>query len=247
MEPDFKAAFDLCVEFEGFFSYPYDDLDTSRPKKRYQSGPVKGTVTIGYGETDPAIVRHYIESGGEMSKAEATELLTRRIAEAWAGTKRFLTTDLDPNQGAALSSVAYNAGPAGLKRFAPETLTAINERRFADVARPDPGTRFGWAGLLTTSVTRDQSGQVSAGLVRRRASEAALFARAWVAKAPLMFTCGIPGKGAWLVTGATRVPVLSGDTLTKLHRMGIPDSEGDMPEMEALPVADGAVDVQVVH
>jgi GH24 family phage-related lysozyme (muramidase) len=253
MEPDFEAAFDLCVEFEGFFSYPYDDLDRSQPKKRYESGPVKGTVTIGYGETDPEIVRRFIDTGGDMSEAEATELLHRRIAEAWAQTKGHFTTDLNPNQGAALTSVAYNAGGAGLARFAPETVKAINERRFTDVARPDPGERFGWSGLLTTSVTRDQSGQISDGLVRRRASEAELFARPSDSsqdinrKAPLMFTCGIPGKGAWLVTGGTRVPVLSGDTLAKLHKMGIPDSGGDMAEMESLPVADGAIDVEIVR
>jgi hypothetical protein len=65
-------------------------------------------------------------------------------------------------------------------------------------------------------------------------------------KAPVMFTCGIPGQGAWLITGGTRVRVVSGDTLTKLHKMGIPDSGGDLPEMESLPIADGAVDVEVV-
>lgn len=61
-----------------------------------------------------------------------------------------------------------------------------------------------------------------------------------------MFTFGIPGQGAWLVSGGTRIRIVSGDTLSKLHKMGIPDSGGDMPELESLPIADGAVDVQVV-
>lgn len=61
-----------------------------------------------------------------------------------------------------------------------------------------------------------------------------------------MFTFGIPGQGAWLVSGGTRIRILSADTLTRLHRMGVPDSGGDMPELESLPIADGPVDVQVV-
>lgn len=174
-----ELAHAICVEFEGFYAFPYDDLRPWAGRvTRANIHLVQGTVTIGFGETDASFLRPYIDNPSWLlGRQEALDLLMVRVGEHWEPSARYLSTDLNACQLAAWMSVAYNAGPAGIAKWAPETLRAINERRFGDVAHPDRSKKYGWGGLLSTSITRDQSGGVSDGLVRRRASECELFSR----------------------------------------------------------------------
>lgn len=162
-EPDFEAAADLIITFESFRAFPYDD---AHPNRRWFTGmPIDGTLTIGFGITDPAVVMPFVESGGEISREAALADFRRVLSGYWERTSGNFTTQLNRNQCAALTSLSYNAGPAGIRLKARSLLTAINERRFDDAAEIwktsiiDPGSRF------------------ETGLRRRRAAEAALFAK----------------------------------------------------------------------
>ena len=102
--------------------------------------------------------------GDCMTEDEASALLGRRLPPYWEAAKAHFTVDLNPNQAAAVLSMAYNAGPAGMRTYAPDLLAAINQGRFTDAVE-----------LWKTSIIR-ANGVVLAGLQRRRAHEASLFA-----------------------------------------------------------------------
>ena len=169
MEPDWDNALELIMEEETFVAFPYDDGDGHFPHPRWTGGPPVGTPTIGYGETIPEIVNSFVTSGGLMTEPEARALLADRAKGFWNDTKRHFTVELGPNQAAAVVSMAYNKGAAGMKRFAPNLLAAINERRFADAAEL-------WKSSLVRSLkTGVESGPPLQGLIRRRAKESVLF------------------------------------------------------------------------
>jgi len=169
VEPDWENALQLIMEEEGFVPFPYDDLDGHFPHPRWTGGAHVGTPTIGFGETDPAVVQRFVDSGGLMTETEAKALLAERVKGFWEQTKRHFTVELGPNQAAAVVSLAYNKGANAMKRFAPDLLAAINERRFADAAEL-------WKTRLVRSLaTGEESGPPLAGLIRRRAKESTLF------------------------------------------------------------------------
>ncbi len=176
MEPDWDKATELILAYEGFRPYPYDD---ARPSVRYVSGPVEGTLTIGYGETREDIVRRYIDNGGLMTQAEAFALFKERVPGYWTGFKRYLTVDLNPNQAAACTSMSYNAGPGGMAKNAPALLVAINAGRFEEAAE-----------IWKTSIIMRGS-DFETGLRRRRAAELALFALPYTGSAQP------PAKDPW--------------------------------------------------
>ncbi len=165
MEPDWDKALELIIEEEAFVPFPYDDLDPHFPHPRWMGGTAVGTPTIGYGETLPDIVNAFVESGGLMTESEARTLLAARVKGFWNQTKRHFTVELNPNQGAAAVSMAYNKGADGMRLHAPDLLAAINERRFDDAAEL-------WKSSLVRSL---KTGQKLDGLVRRRAKESVLF------------------------------------------------------------------------
>lgn len=169
-EPDWQAATELILEFESFRPYPYDDASPNR--RWYRGMAVRGTLTIGYGETNEAIVMSYVDSGREMSEKEAWDRFQLVVPRYWRDTAKYFTTELNPNQCAALTSLSYNAGGAGIKMHAPRLLAAINERRFDDAVAL-------WKESIIMRGTIFE-----AGLRRRRQAEAALFARPWSGPAP---------------------------------------------------------------
>ena len=104
-----------------------------------------------------------------MTEPEARALLAERAKGFWNDTKRHFTVELGPNQAAAVVSMAYNKGANGMKRFAPDLLAAINQRRFDDAAEL-------WKTSLVRSLaTGVESGPPLGGLIRRRAKESVLF------------------------------------------------------------------------
>lgn len=173
-EPDFEAAADLIISFESFRAFPYDD---AHPNRRWFKGmPIDGTLTIGFGITDPAVVMPFVESGAEISREAALADFRRVLGGYWERTSPNFTTQLNANQCAALASLSYNAGPAGIRVKAPSLLTAINERRFDDAAE-----------IWKTSIIKPGS-EFETGLRRRRAAEAALFGK------PMVRTLRPPGE-----------------------------------------------------
>lgn len=162
--PDFDAASELIIGFESFRPFPYDDAHPNR--RFFKSMPLEGTLTIGFGNTDPAVVLPFVESGGEMTREEALADFRRILPGFWKKTSGHFTTALNGNQCAALTSLSYNAGPAGIRVHAPALLAAINEGRFADAAEL-------WKSSIINAGTKFET-----GLRRRRAAEAALFATA---------------------------------------------------------------------
>lgn len=180
-EPDWEKLEALILPGEGFRPFPYDD---AKPEAgRWRPGqPLLGTLTIGFGETRKDIVQRFVASGAEMTRDEALALYRERIKrDYWVPGSRHITTELNPHQAAALASLFYNSGPDGPKRFAPELLAAINQRRFGDVARPNPKPPPAWIGLWAEAII-NRGTKFEQGLRNRRQAEMALFAEPWIPK-----------------------------------------------------------------
>jgi GH24 family phage-related lysozyme (muramidase) len=141
---DFTAAF--VAEFEGFVDHVYLDA--------------VGVETIGYGETAPGVIEQY--RGCSISRAEALELLKRRIQEFADAVEECITnaSALTPERHAALTSFAYNIGVGGFR-----DSTAC--KRFNDGDIDGVPEAMSWW---------DKAGdRVLEGLASRRAAEGALF------------------------------------------------------------------------
>lgn len=118
-----------------------------------------GVWTVGYGHTSmagpPAVM-----AGLTVSRAEAEAILARDLDNFARGVAAAITTEIDDRQFSALVSFAYNVGLANFRRSS--VLKAVNAGDFAAVPRRlQLWTRAG--------------GKILAGLVTRRAAEAAMF------------------------------------------------------------------------
>ena len=142
----------LLRSFEGCVLYAYDDAND----KRIEPGDaIKGTLTIGFGHTGPDVV-----PGMTITQEQADALLMRDLERFEEGVNNAVTHDLTPNQFSALVDFAYNEGLEAL-----ESSTLLAMVNGGDMV-----------GALEQFGPWDiADGRVSAGLVRRRAAEAALF------------------------------------------------------------------------
>lgn len=141
---DALATAGFVAPFEGYARFPYFD-------------PV-GVETIGYGETDKAIINKYRHTG--ISEPDARALLAQRLVEYHRHVERCITAPLTRNQRRALTSFVYNVGPGGV---CGSTLQRVlNSRDYAGVR----------AQLMRWN---KGGGQVLPGLTRRRKAEADLF------------------------------------------------------------------------
>jgi GH24 family phage-related lysozyme (muramidase) len=157
----------LIKSHEVFVPWTYDDLAT--PSRRvpsghrvappYTGGPVKGTLTIGYGHTaaagDPIPV-----AGMDITEDEAEKILRRDLAKFEQAVNRMVTVELTQNQFDALVSFVFNVGPGAFQRST--LLRHVNARRFDRV----PAAFMQW--------TRSK-GRELPGLVKRRRDEVALW------------------------------------------------------------------------
>lgn len=148
-----KAGLALIQAHEGLRLTAYDDL---QPKKKLRPGDqLKGTLTIGYGHTGPDVA-----IGQVITKAEAAELLKADLREAEADVEGAIAVTMTDNEFAALVSLAFNIGGPNLRK------SSVRRKLNA-------GDRLGAAEAF--KLWNKSKGQVLAGLVRRRAEEAALF------------------------------------------------------------------------
>ena len=122
-----------------------------------------GVLTIGWGHTSSA-GEPAVRPGMTISRAEAIEIFNRDIQEFAEGVERLIKVDITENQFGACVSLAFNIGIGAFSKSS--VLRFVNKRRFDDAAD---------AFLLFNKERRNGKKVVSAGLVRRRAAEAALF------------------------------------------------------------------------
>jgi lysozyme len=116
---------------------------------------VAGVLTIGYGHTGPDVFE-----GQTVDEPTAESLLRADMATAVAAVNHMVNVPLNQNRFDALCDFAFNCGVGALKGST--LLRLVNNNDF-DVA----ACQFGlWV---------HAGGEVVAGLVRRRADEAALF------------------------------------------------------------------------
>ena len=113
-----------------------------------------GVWTIGYGFTKG------VKPGDVITREHADARLGAELEHFAAGVRRLLTLPATPNQFGAMVSLAFNIGLAGFGRSS--VLRLHNAGDFAGAAR-------------AFALWNKAGGQVLAGLVRRRAAEAALY------------------------------------------------------------------------
>jgi lysozyme len=157
-----SAGLRLIKEFESHIGYPYDDLVVRGGKyPEWKGGPLKGTLTIGYGHTNLSGFPPTIVPGMRMTEAEASLLLSKVLAAVYEpAVRRLVKVPLSQNEYDALVSFCYNCGAGNLSRST--LLKRLNAGDYAGAAQQF----MAW--------TRSK-GIVLRGLVRRRQAEAALF------------------------------------------------------------------------
>ncbi|HVL51611.1 MAG TPA: lysozyme, partial [Actinomycetota bacterium] len=176
MALDLEATARFIAKWETFVGFVYDD--GYYPPRRYTGGAVKGTLTIGYGETDKAFIARYRESG--VTQPVAWIQLRQRILEF----NRHMRAQLGPvpltaNQEGAVTSLVYNIGPGNdAKRTG---------WKYSPVLQALRGGDYG-AAAASFSHHNKAGGKVSQGLINRRREEAAWFRSSTPAASP-----GAPG------------------------------------------------------
>lgn len=133
-------------------------LDYLKEKEKFVSTVYKdsgGVETIGYGFTNPEIVKK-----GRLTEQEASDLLAQDVEERRAklSSQIFTWDKLNQNQQDALLSYGFNVGVENWKRKQPKLLAALNAGRFKEAAK------------YIDAVT-DRQGNVLPGLVKRRQEE----------------------------------------------------------------------------
>lgn len=141
-----KPTIDLIKSFEGLRLKSYKDS--------------VGVLTIGYGTTTAAGVGITVESGMEITEAQAEEYLHKALDKFAAQIIPHFTRKPTDNQFGAMLSLAYNIGPSAFRKS-----TCLKRFNAGDIeGAAEALTWFNKAG-----------GKVLRGLVRRRESEKALF------------------------------------------------------------------------
>lgn len=128
-----------------------------------------GIWTIGYGHTSAAGDPE-VKAGLEITREEAEAILRRDLAKYEKAVADAVGEDLSDNQFSACVSLCYNIGPGNFVKSS--IVRFIKQGRFTDAA--DAFLLWNRAG-----------GKILPGLVKRRASEAALFVKPGIVAKPL--------------------------------------------------------------
>jgi GH24 family phage-related lysozyme (muramidase) len=169
-----KAGLDLIKQWEGFRAKAY-------------KCPA-GVLTIFYGHTSMAGPPK-VTPGMTGTKAEGERVLLNDLKVYEAGVRSAINVELTPNQYSACVSLCYNIGVGAFKRSS--VARFCNRRQWKNAA--DAFALWNKAG-----------GRVLPGLVRRRAAEAALFAKNGTAREPVRPIVDEP-KGKPMVMSTTNV------------------------------------------
>jgi lysozyme len=151
---------DFIKGFESFVPYVYDDLVPAKNGKytEWNGGPVKGTLTIGYGHTNAARHPLKIKQGLRITEAEARQILAVDISECEEDVERLVTKPLTQGQYDACVSFCFNCGAGN----------------FANIAKRINAGNYAGARAAFDLYTKSK-GKVLTGLQRRRDGEQALW------------------------------------------------------------------------
>lgn len=149
-------ALGTLKDYEVFVGFTYDDA--FYPPRPYKGGPVKGTLTIGYGHTARAAGAVSPVAGLTISQAEALALLHQDIGPFENDVNRLVKVPLTQGQFDALVLWHFNTGALAKSTL----LKKLNGGDYASV----PAELMKW--------TRS-GGEELAGLVKRRRAECALW------------------------------------------------------------------------
>jgi lysozyme len=153
------AALAFLKGFEWFVPYPYDDAiaPVRGVYREWTGGPVKGTLTIGYGHTNAAAHPLKIKPGLRITEAEAREILDVDLDPCEGDVRRMVTVPLTQGEFDACTDFDFNCG----------------EDNFANIARRlNAGDYAGARAALDLYVNPPV---YRAGLQRRRDGEQALW------------------------------------------------------------------------
>ena len=149
--------------WEELVLYVYDDkvplrlINGKRQYVEWDWGPVRGTLTIGYGHTDAAGPPDIYE-GMHITAAQADAILDADLAPCMADVRRAVKVPLTQGQFDALTSFDFNCGAGNLAKL----VVKLNQGDYDDVPR-----RM----LLYVN----SKGERMQGLVNRRNGEIALW------------------------------------------------------------------------
>lgn len=146
-DPD--SLIDFLISHEGFRSEVYTDPG--------------GVKTIGYGFTDPELIKR-----GHITKEEAKEILKQEIKKREEKLASQIPTWflLNNNQKSALISYGYNVGVENWEKYQPKLFQALASGDFANAAQ-------------YIDVVKDRKGNILPGLVTRRKDEQEMFNKEW--------------------------------------------------------------------
>lgn len=156
--------------FEAFVPYVYDDKLAPVHGKyvEWTGGPVKGTLTIGFGHTNAAKHPLKITPGLRITREQGDEILSVDLAECEASVSRLVKLALTQGQFDALVSFTFNCGAGTLAKST--LLRKLNKGDYA-------GARAAFDLYVMSR------GEKMRGLQRRRDGEQDLWDEG-VAKAP---------------------------------------------------------------
>jgi lysozyme len=148
---------DLIKRGEELVLFTYDDA--FYPPKPYKGGPVKGTLTIGYGHTAAAGFPEPV-AGMRITKADAERIFNSDVDAVAERVEKLVKVPLAQHQFDALVSFQFNTGALGkstlLKKLNKKLYTAVPIELMKWVHDGDPP-------------------KVLAGLVKRRTAEVELW------------------------------------------------------------------------
>jgi lysozyme len=139
-------------------------LNLIKKKEGFVSIPYKcqaGVPTIGYGSTYYDNGKKVTMSDPGITEQEATKLLSNTIKGFEKAVNTYVTSDINQNQFDALVSFTYNVGPDQFRKST--MLKYINKNP------NDPNIALEFAKWVKVK------GNVSKGLVKRRAEESKLY------------------------------------------------------------------------
>lgn len=155
-----KQGIDFIKGFESFVPYVYDDLlaPVNGKYREWTGGPVKGTLTIGYGHTNAARHPLKIKQGLRISEAEGRQILAVDLSECEEDVLRLVKKPLTQGQFDACVSFTFNCGAGN----------------FANIAKRINAGNYAGARAAFDLYVKSK-GKVLRGLQRRRDGEQALW------------------------------------------------------------------------
>jgi len=155
-----KQGLDFIKGFESCVLYVYDDLVPARKGKyaEWDGGPVKGTLTIGWGHTNAARHQLKISKGLRITQDQADHILAVDLGECEEDVARLVKKPLTQGQWDACVSFCFNCGAGN----------------FANIARRINAGNYAGARAAFDLYVKSK-GQTLRGLQRRRDGEQALW------------------------------------------------------------------------